>query len=508
MNEIDRTGIAVPRTMQAQHRASQDLPGRPPTASDWELLRILAQRAGMPPERAGLVERRWHGTVERAGAPYTLLVGPPTALDLLLGRWLGVEVARAAEAAGRRPLILGPEPGSVRPVTAWPTLSSNTPGPGHVLALRLEEPVGSDIAVGLALLGFVEQAVFVTRLAQPLPQREVAVLHSLTSLAATLRLLAVALPGEEVIPDEVAELRAYADARAVAAGFGGGRCLGTSIWYTDTARDKVAVRPGTLADPGTLLIPAAEEEIRAGRQAALADALTQLLDELEAADNSPEERPVAAEDADRAIATFGRYLTGLGRQLDERAWAGDIRDSEEARRLFLDTLHGWTSGSSLAAGFLSYAEALRPGIKAGLLAEAERAAPSLGFAPPFPPSTPPYTKGAIPTRRLAVMGVAGLVSCLLSYLILGLFLREWLAALLSLVCAVAGARAAASHLDTESRSPPNQGEAAAARSPLRGWPLVEQRLSAWFGEKLRGSGPSVREESRAFRERWLGRPMV
>lgn len=477
---------------------------------EWDLLRSLAGQARIAPERINVLQARWEQNGPRPGAPYTLLIGQPAVLELLLARWLGPEAAGEMAAAGDRPLVLGPQPDKVQPpLGRWPTRRQQLPG--HVLVLRAAQPLTPAQEAALASLGFLDQAILVTSLSQPLSQTEREVAGSLRAIAATLRVLIVALPSDVLSPGEQAELTDYATAQMAAQGFGTDRCTGAAIWFTEGSEK----RAGALSRIEEWLTPR-ETDVRAGRDGMLRQALDNLLSEIEKADVQQASIDVPDEDLDHCIGQFNHHLTGLGEKMVQMAELGEFKTTEQARRFFVDAVHGWTTGQSLPATTLTYAETVRPGVKAGLAAEVEAAASLLEYVPsenakPLSPGSTNELQAPMSlmkhARSFLHAILIGVVTAVALFLLATLLLAPWLALPLSLVVGIVAALLA---YIFRSRSfplpvvpsptlsmPPQKTPPA-----LRGWSQIEQRLSTWFSSRLRHAPPSVQQECERLRAMW------
>ncbi|MCS7017321.1 MAG: hypothetical protein NZM42_14550, partial [Gemmatales bacterium] len=214
------------------------------------------------------------------------------------------------------------------------------------------------------------------------------------------------------------------------------------------------------------------------------------------------------------ISQFDHHLAVLGQKISQMAILGEFTSTQDVRRFFVDTVRGWTTGQSLPATTLTYAETIRPGVKAGLAVEAEAACAVLEYVPPEKPTPLPPDSGlgqALPRvavkvgKRFGLAIMAGLVACFSVYLITLPFLSSWLA---NVLCNLSGIIAAVIVYALQSRwtklaaSRPPASKEHGAFLPLRGWPQAEQRLSTWFSSRLRHAPPSVREECERLRQRW------
>jgi hypothetical protein len=491
---------------------------------DWDTLQSLTGRLGLPAERVGVLRRRLEGTQVRPGSPYTLLAGRPDAgIELLLARWLAPEAAEELLKAGGRPLVIGPTTAEVRPrLGAWPGWKTARVKPGHLLALRAASKPAADTLAQLASLGYVEQLVLVTRLGQALHQEECALAAALAGTAATVRVLIVGLPGEEPTDADLAEVSAYAVTRMRQAGFTGGRCLGAGVWFTGGGP-----RPGTVADL-TSFLAVNDREVAAGRAGMGREAVAGLLADLRRQAEALPPAPQAAvpdEERERLGRELNGYLSDLGRELDRLAGERRPLSAEFLRNHALDAVRGWGAYATVEGHWLKYVERLRPGTQAAFLAEAQSAIGLLEYdpgkeTPPAPepaavPGSPVVNQVMLEAKRLAV----GLVVGLAAYLAVAALLRGHAAGaaedvtalpalavtLLSYAALVLGAvlgyGAGRALLRARPATPPPQVKERVPAA-LHGWPQVQRRLTAWFGEHMRTGAPSPAEECRALARRW------
>ncbi len=490
------------------------------TATDWATLGDLVDRVKLPSERAGVLCRRIeHGS--RPGSPYQLLVGRPGGgLELLLGRWVGLAAAEALEKAAGQPLVLGLAPDTVRPALgAWPTHAWSGGPPGHLIALRTTGVLSAGLAGQIATLGHLDLVVWVTRLSQALNETEREQLRGFAALAATARVLVVGLAGEEASEADLAEVTAFATARARQAGFGA-RCLGTAVWFPGTS----ATRPGALADPGPF-VAADPAAAAVGKDEMMRRALADLLVEVcRRAEESPPQAalPVEEAEAQRLTRELAGYLADLGRELARHA-AGPRPATDEALRSYaLAALRGWGAYTSIEGHWMKYVERLRLGIQEAFLAEAQEALAGLE-APPAPapcplteplpaaePGEPTWVDRAILEAKRVVVGlVCGLAAALAAGALLGrVEAAPGLSTVVSYACLVlgsvlgyaAGRRLIASPR-LSSRPPEIPDSPPPALEAVRGWNQVERRLTGWFAGRIAAQPAAVADECRRLAAR-------
>lgn len=348
-------------------------------ASDWEALERLVAQVGLPAERVSLLRRRLDGERSRPGSPYTLIIGRPDAgIEQFIARLLGPQAVEALEAAGSRPLVVGPTPESVRPrLGSWPTLMSPASPSGHVLILRTPAAPPADVMAGLGGLGMIDQVVLVSRLLQAMHEREREILAALAPLAATARAVLVWRPGEEPTEADIVEVTAATDRQIQGRGFEGGRDLGVSVMFAG----EQANTPGSLTDPSELL-RVDEAAVSAGQAGMARAALSDLLNAIyrkagEATAAAPTGIP--PEEHDRLTRELTGYLADLGRETGRVGAKKTNADAAWAQGYVLDAIKGWAAYAGIEGHWLRYVETLRPGTQAALIAEAERAISCLDY---------------------------------------------------------------------------------------------------------------------------------
>jgi hypothetical protein len=350
-------------------------------ARDWEALERLGVQVGLPPERVPLLRRRLGGEQGRPGSPYTLVTGRADAgIEQFLARLLGPQAVETLEAAGSRPLVVGPAPEPIRPrLGSWPTLTSPTPPSGHLLILRTPGVPPPDVMAGLSGLGMIDQVVLVSRLLQAMHEREREILAALAPLAATARVVLVWRPGEEPTEADIVEVTAATDRQIRGRGFEGARDLGVTVMFDGDPAGK----PGTLADPSTPL-RVDEAAVSAGQsgmaRAAVSDVLSAICRKAgEAAAATPTGIPPV--EHDRLIRELSGYLADLGRETGRVGAEKPRVDADWVRRYVLDAIKGWAAYTGIEGHWLRYVETLRPGTQTALIAEAERASDCLDYRP-------------------------------------------------------------------------------------------------------------------------------
>lgn len=379
---------------------------------DWDTLRDLAVRLGLPGERFSLLRKLGEARPRQSG-PLTLLAGrPDCGIERLLAGWVGLEAVEAVKSSGGAPLVIGPKPATVGPtIGAWPGKSWSGGPPGHLLVLRLPGPPAADVRAQLASLGGVDQAVVVTRLAQPMHMAERELARALSGLAAGARVLIVALPGESPTEDDIAEVTRFAQLQLRHACFGDGRNLGAAVWFSDGA----PARASSLTDLSALcrVEPAAVNASRAGMvRQAFSGALREVARKAESVP-SEDRPPIDEKESERLTLELRGFLADLGRELErvaaDRARIGRPMTDQDSRTYVRDAVHGWGAHIEIEGMWMKYVEALRPGAHSVLLAELDRAlaillAPEIKSTPR--PSQAPQAvataAGSLPIDRLVL----------------------------------------------------------------------------------------------------------
>jgi hypothetical protein len=467
-----------------------------PTTSDWDRLRDLCRRAALPPERVDRLEKGWSAAA--LGRAVTLLAGRPETLALTLARWLGPAAANALSAADGTALVIGPKPDTVQPpLGRWPGLVHGELGTRHVMAVPSAGPLNASLRSALGGLAPADQVLLVSRLSQPLSGEERRLADSLAPLAATARVVFVALPSEEGTETERAELAAYGLAQLEAHGFHG-RCLGAGVWYTEGPQP---------ADTITRLddwLAARPDDVAAGRPVALRAALAELLADIEKAPDRQPETAMSAEEADELGRKFAHHVTDLGRRLRDLADAGEFPDADACRRFFVESLQGWLNRASLEGMLLDHVESLRPGIKSELPGQAAAAAELLRYEPPPPPPRrrPLLARGL--ARPLGIAAAAAVVTYAVIYLVGSPFLQGWFLIVLANLGATAAALAGFAIAGQVLREPRHEPAASEAPGPPAGpgWASTELRLTNWFNGRIRSLMPTLRQECAEIRSRF------
>jgi hypothetical protein len=489
-------------------------------SADWDALEQLASRVSFPVERVGSLRRRLEDSTLRPGSPYSLLVGRPDAgIELLLARWISPDAAEELQKVGDRPLVIGPNPGEVRPkLGAWPSWRWKRFENGHLLALRSSGKVPADIVAQLASLGYLDQMVLVGRLNQAMHQHECDIAQSLATTAATGRVLLVALPGEEPTEGELAEVAALCVTRMRQAGFREGRCIGAGTWFTGGEH-----RPGTIADVGQF-VRVDTAECSAGRGGMGREAVALLVHDLQQqAEKAGAIVPAAVseDEADRLTRELANHLGDLGKELDRQVQRRQGVDTAFVRSYALDAIRSWGAYTSIEGHWLRYVERLRPGTQAAFLAEAQAGVPLLEHEPGKTPDVTvvPATNNPAggqffdwlitQAKRLGIALVCGLTA----YVVAAKLLTEENTALPDLVLwilryaslglgAILGFGVATRIFRTRPLFPPSPQEVPLMIPPaVLGWQQLERRLTAWFSRQIRNRQSSPADECRELAHR-------
>ncbi len=496
------------------------------STQDWDALGRLAAQVGLPAERVSQLRKRLDGPGDRPGGPLVLLAGRPGAgIELVLGRWLASEAAEALAQAGSSPLVIGATPGDVQPrVGRWPTWRAPRYGPGHLVALCSAGRPGADVLAQLASLGYVDQLVLVSRLGQPIHQHERALAASLAGLAATARVLLVALPGEEPTSADLAEVVAFAATALRQEGFASGRCLGAGVWFTGGA-----ARPGTITDPGAFLAVDAAA-VAAGRAGMSRQALTGLVADLSqrAEQAPPAQAALPPDEQDRLVNELNSYLGDLGRELDRQAEKRQPLKADTLRTYARDAVRGWGAYTGVEGHWMKYVERVRPGLQAAFLAEVEAALPLLDIQngparPPEPLAEAPPSAAAdaglpvdrlvIEAKRLAVGLACGLAVYLATVTPLGGSAEQPgpLAPVVVSILGYAGLAigtvlgySAGRRFFRPGAVSKAAGEGLAPPAPplVHGWEQLTRRVLAWFAEQVRQQPTSAAQQCRALAVRF------
>jgi hypothetical protein len=475
--------------------------------ADWDALQALAGRVGLSAERVSMLRRRVEDATPRPGSPYVLIVGRPDAgIELLLARWLAPEAADELQKTGGRPLVIGPNPGEVRPrLGIWPTWKTSRSGPGHLIALRAAGKPAADTLAQLLSLGHVDEVVLVTRLGQPLHMSERELAQAMAGLAATVRVLVVGLPGEEPTDNELAEVSAFAVSQMRQGGFREGRCLGAGVWFTGGPK-----RNGSIAEVGPFLA-IHPGEVAAGRSGMIRYAVAAAIADIR---QKAEAMPVvfssvAEEECDRLIRELGAYLADLGKELVRQIDKPTLLTSESFRRYAIDAIRSWGAHASIEGHWMKYVERLRPGTQAAFLTEAEAAMELLEFQPGSKPpeviaaveSSPMVERLIVEAKRAGVGLLLGVVGYVVTSILLDKELNDKVVQLLSYAALGVGAVLGYAIARPIFRVPvhvPRPEPPPVVLPALHGWVQIERRLTGWFSGDIRAKPISPAEECQAL----------
>jgi hypothetical protein len=487
------------------------------TAEDWHDVQHLAERIQYPPERITLLRRRLEANTPRHGAPLVLLAGrPKSGLELLLSRRLAPQIAAEVEKT-TRPLVVGRTPDVVRPaIGSWATCKASRPGTGHFIVLRSAGEPPADTLAQIASLGYVDHAVLVTRLGQPLHIHERALAQSLAALVATVRVVVVGLPGEEATAAELAEVSAYAASQMRQAGFDDGRFLGAGIWFTDDQPHAGAIT--NVED--FLSIGATEASV--GHSGMTQHALSALFADMRrhaAAAPTPAVTAAALpeDEQNRLVQELRTYLADLGREVERQQQAHCLTDTDGLRRYIIDAVRGWGAYTGVEGHWLKYVERVKPGTQAALIAETGAAASLLDCAAAHskpggheahrtsaPTSDGPY---AVFAKRAALVCGCGGLALLLSML----FVSPAGVPVMTFVGGAASVGGALLGYAVAGRIFPTPRSTAAVAAPgghgtttpiaVHSWTQFERHLTTWFSDRIREQYGSPMDEWRALAQK-------
>lgn len=497
----------------------------PPTPDAWRLLAELAALSKtVIPERITTLRRRWEQPPHPA-APFTLLTGGLKALQLLLARWLGVETARKFQEAGGQPLVIGPAPETVRPpLGAWPQVKMPLALPGHLLVLASAAEIPPTTAEALSSLGVLAQGVLVTQLSQPFSVGERRLAGSMAGLAASGKALVIALPSEELSPQETLESAALGHRVLEHAGFDAHRFAGAKVWFTEGS----ATRPEALARVEDLLAPSSQDQDHAPGDRLLRASLAELLAEIEKAASA--ERPgrkLDAADLAESLDQFRKLLARLGKTLQTKAGAGAFQDTAALRQAVLATIAGWSVGGGIEDATLALFESQRPGVRAGFTSMMQNLVGSLTLEVPAPAavSGPQAGSSSSLMRFLLPVGVAlggGAIAYTAASILAAPLLQPWLQGLVSNAAGGLGLLLGwgAARFFTRRLAPPPPANAAAGQGGayeppawartgtsraigsaphVAGWPAVEEPLMTWFTTLFTSQPATIAEQITGLR---------
>jgi hypothetical protein len=490
---------------------------------DWTTLATLAKQVGLPSEQVDLLRRRIENASARRGSPFTLLAGNPKAgIELLLSRWISPEVADRLEI--NRPLVIGPEEQAVRPKFGlWSGVKSQEIVQGHLIALPTASRPQKDTLMQLASLSFIDQLVLITRLSQPFTESERELAAALNAVSATVRVLIVAVPGEEPTERDLAEVSAFAVNYMRQAGFGDGRCLGAGVWFT-----KGDPRDNTISDLGNFLRIDATKVIF-GRDQIFRNALATLFAEIENNSTNTSVAPGVAiipAERERLVREFSTYLSALGNKVERDVEGRRPVTKETIRDYCLDAINGWAAYIGVEGHWMKYVETLRPGAHTALLAEARSALDYVDYQEKdadrktISPSLPQENNNVVVQRIVleAKRATVALACGLAGYWIVGSLINSkvdvtglptFVISIINtagfFIAAVLGYAVGSGIFRTgkirTQIHPGSESILTPARPALRNWSQLESRLSAWFVNFMTDDSRSTREECRALAER-------
>jgi len=454
---------------------------------DWDLLVKLAKRSGVGPENVTTLQQRWEHKDHPSG-PLTLLAGHSKAIELLLSRWMSLDVAEQFVNAGAQPLVIGPEPARLQPpVGHWPILVQQSMK-GHVLALVASDALTHSLTAALSSFGVINQAVLVSFIDQPLNSGERKLARSLSSLASVGKCLVVALPGYEIAEKEVNEAAALARRILESEGFTGNRCGGSAVWFTEDSH----TRAGALSNLDELLLcdPSANDH-----NEVLLAALDGLIKVIEKAGNlEPLSRPLDEDERKELRDQFEALVSRLGRKLMDSAKQGAFGDNEALSKASKEIVKEWTARSGSGTETMNYIESVRPGAKFGFRSEVEDFSVNLKLNL----DVLAHSKVERNSRKSSSKvnrSVVALLAAVLGYLggseLVRLIFQQWLQGLLSILCggllavvsAIAGWFLAGCFGKEKKRQSSDHVSSASDLLPkplIVGWDTMEQHLNAWF----------------------------
>ncbi|MCS6907783.1 MAG: hypothetical protein RML93_07875 [Anaerolineales bacterium] len=497
--------------------------------NDWSRLARLMLQVGLAPERIDIIRKRLEGKTRRPGSPYTLLIGSPeSGIEIVLEHWIGPHAKQALLQCNDVPLIIGPQPDQLRfSFTQWPVLPCDQVRNGHVLALRTPKLTGS-LALQLEqAVGYCESGVLVLTMAQLMDAIDRKLARALASLAVTVRALVIGIPELQPRDRELQEVLDYVDGKLAHLCWSDERRLGTGIWFI-----RGDAPPGTLKNTelGTFITPPADFThlpLEALRRYAFASVLaeTYLTATSKPPISSPPDQPqISAEERERLMQDFRRFLDVISRDLEERLRLGSVRGSE---MLHYDVLSAFryakAASDRLENIWIRELERLRPGAYEDLLEQVEQQVNSLELPEPGTQSkhsgwkewlSQPIIRWSLQLLLALFAGLltyraalwllrddgflAGILVSLLSYssLLLGgllafLLLQKWWPAVPKLE----------SGPTDRPYGPTTEGTRTILDRAVPGWHTFRQNLESWFFDYLGGNTLTIAEQCKRLAER-------
>lgn len=471
---------------------------------DVNVLRDLATSAGVGAERVTALQRRVEMRPEaREGAPYALLFGDANAMREFLDALIGSDLTKDICKSTAPVVVVGHNPQVIRPLVAgWPNYKTKRLTIDGLVILKSTDRIPEATLEALASLGTIDLGILVSRLSQPLNQDERKLACSLAGIVESIRIAMIGHPAEEVSTGEAGELAAYARTQARDAGFEPARFDGAFLWFGDGTPKGLPCEAGSPAE----LITVNAGEAGRNRDAVFAVSLGRLLDAIEerlANAPKPEVVPATDQDIERLISQFDGILEGLGKTLHELVGHDQIRTSEQARTYLVDKVQSWLSGKNLQATSLTLAEKFRPGVKAQLAAAAGAAAQELAVEP-LPRKASAESEAAFKFlarhhwARVVAAAACGILTAFFAMTLLPGLVAVAIGALLGLgTYFVLGEPWVIGQGNR-----PGKTVHSLAPSPLKGWPLVTERLAAVFRAHMQNqSGDAWKKSLTEIRQR-------
>ena len=339
---------------------------------NWQELKQCAGLVGLSSDRIKKLEDRVVQVENRDGAPYVLVLGQKHgALELLLSHWLNPSVSDALAAAAETPLVLSEPTATLKDIVGtWPSCPQTIFRNQCYFAAQSLGPLSSFSLGQLRQLTLFDLCILVVRLGQPLTRQDLQMAESMVGLAATIKVLMVGLPSENVSANEIAELVAYSKAQLSKLGFHAQQIKESAVWYIDGKS-----RFGSIGDLPSFLASAQATHSRVQWSPLYQDLKSIVEDGLQRSQVQAKDVAISAtipnEEVDRLAAELQMFLIDAIDKLRETL---PLRcDDEHPGKSIANIMSGWNAGACIEGFWVRYVEELRPGTHAGLVNFSESA---------------------------------------------------------------------------------------------------------------------------------------
>ncbi|HEV7403048.1 MAG TPA: hypothetical protein VGO11_08990 [Chthoniobacteraceae bacterium] len=387
---------------------------------------------------------------------------------------------------------------------------------GHLVIVGAKTALSQSMRAQIASLGLFDQVIFVTRYSRALPQSERELIGSITTLAATARVLALVYAGERPAEEDLAKVHKYVLTQMHKNGYADSRLAEGGFWFVDGGSG-----PFVVSSPAELLtIP--HEKIEAARSETLRREAGDLLGKIAAQAETGEAKtlpPLTEEEVQKEEDHLRKALHDAYQRAELRLQGEPNPTDEQVRAAVLDAILQWGSHVGLEGIWLQFMEKVRPGSEAGLFNEAREAARELSIIArrisPQPGALAPKEgrRGLTNIKTQALRGGVAMAGGLIAYGAANLFDASRGEATFALLAGACVCFAVGEYLIKPAAALPEPREEA-KETPTRGpapgpfdggrignYSAFAERLRAWFAGHVRVSTLNVAAQCRALGER-------